>query len=165
MLLAPSGISPKMGTTRLLQGMQRGSGSRKAELLKVSCSSSATCTHRLLFYLLHISSFSRNLSEMACIFSFEVHLLCNRATTMCCAWCAKTWPSRVTAPPLQKGILVRKDLREEVQGRVCSSCLAEEEILILLCQQKAVNGFLWSPPHTHPHCPQDHACMPWLFTK
>lgn len=45
-------------------------------------------------------------------------------------------PLKVTAPPLEKGILVRKDLSEETQGCVSSSCLAEEEMLILLANKK-----------------------------
>lgn len=63
------------------------------------------------------------------------------AMDMSMSWCARTQPWEVRAPPLEQGILVRKDLGQEVQGCVCSSCFVEEEILILLCQQKTVNDF------------------------
>lgn len=63
---------------------------------------------------------------------------------MSMSWCAKTQPWEVRAPPLEQGILVRKDLGQEVQGCVCSSCFVEEEILIFLCQQKTVNDLFWS---------------------
>ena len=86
-----------------------------------------------------------NFFKITC-FATEQQMCATHMRTSCCA---KTWPLKVTAPPLEKGILVRKDLGEEVQGCVCSSCLVEEEILILLCQQKTVNDFFWSFRHAH----------------
>lgn len=38
----------------------------------------------------------------------------NEYVHTCTSWCAMTQTLKVTAAPLEKGILVRKDLREEV---------------------------------------------------
>lgn len=93
-------------------------------------------------------TFQRNPIKLAYVISFLFYLFCNRTRNVCYGhehvlMCQDT-ALKVMAPPLEQGILVRKDLGQEVQGCVCSSCFVEEEILILLCQQKTVNDFFWS---------------------